>query len=298
MAIHLTAKIPFNRVVKIGIWDNHINKQGINTVYNALKKKYPGKEIYISNGGFFGMDTKRNPCWGCKADGKVIANSWNTNGTGYFAMNGKSIIFHKRTDAFPSNCPDGISVYPPLIENSVKSNTYHTGPDGYSDRGRTMIGYNGQYVILSCIADTAGSSDFTLAEELSYMRSQGCTFAGNLDGGGSTQCNFNGNRISSSRIVSNFVYIVAEPAKSNSGSTTPSKPSTGGSTSGSSTLKVGDVVTITNGAPVYGKTYKFASWVYKSNLYVRAIAGDRITISTQKTGAVTGAVARKYVVKK
>ena len=129
------------------------------------------------------------------------------------------------------------------------------------------------------------------------MKSQGCTFAGNLDGGGSTQCNFNGNRISSSRIVSNFVYIVADPAKSNS-STTPSKPSTSGSTSGSSTLKVGDVVTITNGAPVYGKTYKFASWVYKSNLYVRAIAGDRITISTQKTGAVTGAIARKYVVKK
>lgn len=295
MAIHLTAKIQFNRVVKIGIWDNHVNKQGINTVYNTLKKKYPGKEIYISNGGFFGMDTKRLPCWGLKANGKVVAGNWNTDGTGYFSMKGKSITFHKKTEAFPADYTDGVSVYPPIIENSKKSATYHNGPDGYSNRGRTMIGYNDQYVVLSCISDTSGTSDFTLAEELNYMKSQGCKFAGNLDGGGSTQCNFNGHRISSSRIVSNFVYIIADPVKSNSGNSIPSKPSTGNA---SSALKIGDVVTITNGAPVYGKTYKFASWVYRSNLYVRGISGNCITISTQKTGAVTGNVDRKYVVKK
>lgn len=211
MAVHRTAKIPFSRVIRIGIYDNHINKYSMNTVYNKLKEKYPGKEVYVTNGGFFGMDSKRLPCWGCKADGKVISDSWKTQSTAYMAMNVKRITFHKYTEAFPSNCSDGISVYPALIENGKKSPSFHTYPDGNSDRGRTMIGYNTQYVILSCIADTAGSSDFTCNEEVTYMLSQGCTFAGNLDGGGSSQCNFNGGKITSSRIVSNFIYIIAEP---------------------------------------------------------------------------------------
>lgn len=222
MAVHRTAKIPFSRVIRIGVWDNHTAKKSMNSVYNALKAKYPGKEIYLTNGGFFSMDSTRMPCWGCKADGKVIIGNWKTQSTAYFAMNDKNISFHKYTEAFPSNCSDGISVYPALIENGNKSPSYHTYPDGNSNRGRTMLGYNSQYIVLSCISDTAGNSDFTCAEELSYMKSQGCTFAGNLDGGGSSQCNFNGGKITSSRIVSNFVYIVAKPTSGNTGTTTPS----------------------------------------------------------------------------
>ena len=65
-----------------------------------------------------------------------------------------------------------------------------------------------------------------------------------------------------------------------------------------STLKVGDTVGITSNAVVYGRTTKFASWVYNSVLYVRAINGDKITVSTLKSGAVTGSVDRKYIVKK
>ena len=299
MAIHLTAKIPFNRVVKIGIWNNRTNKKSLNTVYTALRKKYPGKEIYISNGGFFGMDTNRWPCWGLKADGTIVANSWNTSGTAYFAMKDNKIEFHKRTDAFPSAYTDGVSVYPPLVEGGLKSNSFHNGPDGASNRGRTMIGYTGDSIVLSCISDTSGTSDFTLTEAYNYMRNQGCKYAGNLDGGGSTQCNFNGNKITSSRIVSNFVYIVANTASS-SGNSSSSKTNntTNSGTSSSTTFKVGDTVTMKSGAPVYGKTYKFASWVYKSTLYVRAISGSRITISTQKTGAVTGNVDKKYLTKK
>lgn len=61
------------------------------------------------------------------------------------------------------------------------------------------------------------------------------------------------------------------------------------------TFKVGDKVKMSSDATVYGKTTKFAPWVYKSTLYVREIAGDRIVISTLKTGAVTGAVDKKYL---
>lgn len=62
-------------------------------------------------------------------------------------------------------------------------------------------------------------------------------------------------------------------------------------------LKVGDKVKMTSNAPVYGSTTKFKSWVYSSTLYVREISGDRIVISTQKTGAITGAVDKKYLTK-
>lgn len=64
-----------------------------------------------------------------------------------------------------------------------------------------------------------------------------------------------------------------------------------------SAFKVGDKVKMKNGAPNYGQTVKFADWVYKSVLYVREIKGSRIVVSTQKTGAVTGAVDKKYLTK-
>lgn len=67
---------------------------------------------------------------------------------------------------------------------------------------------------------------------------------------------------------------------------------------GTAVLKVGDAVMMSSNAPVYGKKTKFASWVYKSTLYVRAIDGDKITVSILKVGAVTGNVDKKYLTKK
>lgn len=63
------------------------------------------------------------------------------------------------------------------------------------------------------------------------------------------------------------------------------------------TLKVGDEVRMQKDAPVYNSTRKFQSWVYNSKLYVREISGDRVVVSTFKTGAITGPVAIKYLTK-
>lgn len=62
-------------------------------------------------------------------------------------------------------------------------------------------------------------------------------------------------------------------------------------------LKVGDVVKLQKNAPCYGKTTGFSAWVYNATLYVREIKGWRVVISTRKTGAVTGAVDKKYLTK-
>lgn len=61
--------------------------------------------------------------------------------------------------------------------------------------------------------------------------------------------------------------------------------------------KVGDKVKILKNAPVYDKSYKFSSWVYNCTLYVRDVLGSRVVVSTQKTGAVTGAVDKIYLTK-
>lgn len=63
-------------------------------------------------------------------------------------------------------------------------------------------------------------------------------------------------------------------------------------------LKVGDAVTMSSNATIYGKTTKFSGWVYKSTLYVRAISGDKVTVSILKVGAITGVVDKKYLTKK
>ena len=63
------------------------------------------------------------------------------------------------------------------------------------------------------------------------------------------------------------------------------------------TLAVGDLVTMQGGAPVYGRNREFASWVYSKKLYVRAIVGDRITVSIYRSGAITGTVHRQYLTK-
>lgn len=63
------------------------------------------------------------------------------------------------------------------------------------------------------------------------------------------------------------------------------------------TLAVGDLVTMQGGAPVYGRNREFSSWVYSKKLYVRAIVGDRITVSIYRSGAITGNVHRKYLTK-
>lgn len=63
------------------------------------------------------------------------------------------------------------------------------------------------------------------------------------------------------------------------------------------TLVVGDKVKMQRNAPIYGKTTKFSSFVYDFTLYVRQVDGDRIVVSTQKSGAITGAVDKKYLTK-
>jgi transcription antitermination factor NusG len=61
-------------------------------------------------------------------------------------------------------------------------------------------------------------------------------------------------------------------------------------------LAVGDVVQLVSGAK-YTTGKSVPNWVIKSKLYAREIQEDYVVISTLKTGDITGAVPKKYVLK-
>lgn len=60
------------------------------------------------------------------------------------------------------------------------------------------------------------------------------------------------------------------------------------------TLAIGDKVKLASGATYYdGK--KIPLWLKLKTLYVRGIDGDRVVVSTLRSGAITGAVNKKYL---
>ena len=60
------------------------------------------------------------------------------------------------------------------------------------------------------------------------------------------------------------------------------------------TLSIGDKVKLSADA-VYYNGQSMPAWVKHSEMYVREINGDRVVISTVPTGAITGAVHKKYL---
>lgn len=284
MAKQYTAKIPFSRIEKMGIISNQNKRATLSTIYKELQAKYPNKEIYLSNCGFFAMCTNWTACFGLKADGVEWASNWNMP---YIGIKNNNKMEFCQAGTSVKNYTDAVSAYPVLLENGKKSPSFSHCVDN-SNRGRTMLGFNDKEVVLSVIADTSGSTDFTLDEEVSYMKNQGCTYAINLDGGGSSQCNFNGNKITSTRKVHNLFYIIASKATTSTTTNTTSKPVD------ASNLSIGQVIKLKSGAK-YTSGISIPKWVINSVLYVRGFNNRGVIFSTLKSGAITGTVSTQYI---
>jgi len=65
----------------------------------------------------------------------------------------------------------------------------------------------------------------------------------------------------------------------------------------STKFAVGDKVRVRSGVTTFADGTPMALWVRSAVLYVRKIEGDKLTVSTQKTGAVTGIVKTADAVK-
>lgn len=188
------AKIPLNNVSKIQIYVSKCSKT------LAQVKQATGAN-YIINGGMWNADG--TPCLALKVDGIKLSTTqgWWSGIYGYGWNTGKDIKMMNDWDT-----PKNFISCTPLVRNGQKQSMSYGSSMG-GKRGRTAIGLIGNTLVLYASQD--GSSDAKTPENLqTEMFNMGCDSALMLDGGGSSQCDFEGKRITGDgRKCHNYICV-------------------------------------------------------------------------------------------
>ena len=179
---------------RIEIFDNSATRYTMSKI-----KKITGCDDII-NGGIFTFGTLKPLCH-LKIEGKVIASDkykyW-----GYAFNSGSGIL----------NMVNEYSTYDnyiccvAMIKDGVKLKMSYNSDMG-GKRGRSAIGTKKDGSIVMFCSKDKSSTSMTPEALQDYMLKQGCVTAIMFDGGGSSQGNFNGISITSTRIVSNYILI-------------------------------------------------------------------------------------------
>ena len=182
-----TAIIPLSKVSKIQLYIN-AGKKSLAAIMAET-----GADYGMNGGLFSGSKSLCN----VKADGKVVNDpGWTEYGYAW---------------------DDGIDISMDIIPNSKKN---YIGcvqlkagkapayqPDMGGKRGRTAMGLAGSNLVLYCTGD--GTGDASTPEDLhtELLQKFQCDSALMLDGGGSSQCDFKGKKITASRVVANLILV-------------------------------------------------------------------------------------------
>ena len=155
-----------------------------------------GDADYICNAGFYDMTTGR-PVGHLKADGAVLAKeAWGCWG---FAWDKSDIKMSALPDAKRTNYISGVEMLSPMIGIH---DAMHYRPEVGGSRPRTAMALTGGKLLLYC-ADSPTTPE-ALRDTLYKL---GAETAIMLDGGGSSQCDFQGKKIYSSRRVHNYLAV-------------------------------------------------------------------------------------------
>ena len=154
-----------------------------------------GDADYICNAGFYSMTTGR-PVGHLKVDGAVLAKEvWGCWG---FAWDRADI----KMAALPSSAKNYISGVEMLSPMIGIHDAMHYNPEVGGSRPRTAMVLTGDKLLLYC-ADSPTTPE-ALRDTLYKL---GAETAIMLDGGGSSQCDFAGQKIYSSRRVHNYLAV-------------------------------------------------------------------------------------------
>ena len=154
-----------------------------------------GDADYICNAGFYDMTTGR-PVGHLKADGAVLAKeAWGCWG---FAWD-RADIKMAALPAAAKNYISGVEMLSPMIGIH---DAMHYRPEVGGSRPRTAMALTGDKLLLYC-ADNPTTPE-ALRDTLYKL---GAETAIMLDGGGSSQCDFQGKKISSGRRVHNYLAV-------------------------------------------------------------------------------------------
>ena len=189
--------IPISSISKIELYVNK-TKKSLSSI-----KTSTGAD-YIMNGGLFNPDWTACPL--LKSNGTMYSKTpWKAYGFGWDSAEDISMrIDYENTKNF-------ISCYSIIRGGKAESLKGITSAlDGA--RQRTAIGLKNGSLVLYCT--NTGTTPAKLQTE---MKEYGCTSAVMLDGGGSSQCDFKGKTIYSSRIVHNLILVYLK--KSGGGNT-------------------------------------------------------------------------------
>lgn len=154
---------------------------------------------HILNGGFYDRETFK-PMNHLVVDGKFISKSLGKTGV---SMDGKRVEpSYDNQIGFPNH----VSGYPMLVANGKAQTNFPK--ELIPATQRTVFGITPDAIIIAIF-----HTPIKLTEVPDIMISFGCIFAFNLDGGGSTQCDFDGERKESSRRVHNYILIWADESE-------------------------------------------------------------------------------------
>lgn len=182
-----TAIIPLSKVSKIQLYIN-TGKKSLAAIMAET-----GADFGLNGGLFSGSKSLCN----VKADGKVVNDPGWTE-YGYAWNTGPDISM----DIIPNSKKNYIGC---VQLKAGKDPAYQ--PDMGGKRGRTAMGLAGSNLVLYCTGD--GTGDASTPEDLhtEMLQKFQCDSALMLDGGGSSQCDFKGKKITASRVVANLILV-------------------------------------------------------------------------------------------
>lgn len=189
-------EIPKNEIEKL---DFALCKQPTETL-GAYYKRQTKKPNILVNGGFFSM-TDGMTCFNFRDENNTIM--YNDSYQWGMGIIGDNEIGFGHMNERPWR--DFISGYPNLIEHGKKLNITFAKELNYNAR-RSMLGYNDTTVFIVCVENPGLA--YPAMQDL--MFELGCTYAINLDGGGSTKMLHNGKSITTNatnRAVDNVVAV-------------------------------------------------------------------------------------------
>lgn len=285
----LIQKIPLADIKEIELYVGYCRKSLAQVVAYA-RSKAAGRKVYILNLGMWNPDGSACPL--LKAGGKWISKqSWKAHGFAW--TSGPDICM----TAEPGSAKDFWSTTPLVVPSvgAVKKLSYDAKGQGGS-RPRSAVGMTAKELVLYCSSTGSPATPEKLRDE---MVSMGCTAAVMGDGGGSSQCWYDGKTLKGDgRKCHNYMIVYAQAgstgqAKTDTASTTPkegamskkykvtpsvgvnvrSGPSTSYSKTGS--YACGTVVEVSETRAGWGKTSK--GWVYMTYMEAVTVPQDRVT---------------------
>ena len=199
MADCCAVTIPLEDIDRIQIYINAARKS-----LSAIRAE-TGAD-YILNGTLYNMSTFQPNCH-LKAEGEVLCRPPYAV-AGYAWQTGPDISM----DTLPDDGQRNYIACTPLIVSGAPLNplTYDVGQGG--ERGRSAIGIKDGRLALYCTRD-GGSMARTPEQLRDDLAAAGWDSAVMLDGGGSSQCDFAGQTVTSSRAVHDLILVYLKDKK-------------------------------------------------------------------------------------